>query len=138
MTDTNILDGIPVRDKDKLLDGCVGTYWLPASVERRVRMLKADSDRNQHATPRFTDFYRACFKEGVKILSEMDAAEIQAIDKNWETDPNWSEECRKTPCGFDESDNLALFVIGQQTNIKRDSRLRRIAVKLGCDSLFGE
>jgi hypothetical protein len=132
MTETNILDSIPVRRKEYLLEGNVCTDWLPVSVERRAKHILADDERSRFEKPRLSDIYRAYFKEGVKILSGMDVAEIKRMDADW------SEECRKMASGFDSDDNLALFSIGQQSGIRRDSRLRRIAVKLGCDSLFGE
>jgi hypothetical protein len=132
MTETNILNGIPVRAQKALLEGNVCTDWLPVSVERRAKHLLADDERSRFEKPRLSDIYRACFKEGVKILSRMDVTEIKRMDADW------AEECRKMASGFDSADNLALFAIGQKAGIRRDSRLRRIAVKLGCDSLFGE
>jgi hypothetical protein len=125
-----ILDTIPIRHKDDLLKGNVCTDWLSLEVDRQIGQILLNDERRRFAKPRRSDIYRACLKRGLQILSTKTVEEIRQLSLSWK------DKTRKMPCGFDDADNLELFKLRQQTGIRRDVHLRRLAIKLGCDSIF--
>ena len=130
MTDTNILNKIPIRKKEQLLEGNICTAWLPLDVDRRIGQILLDDERPRQKKPRRSDIYRHCLKEGLKVLKGMSVEQIR------QADANWTAECRKMPCGFDIADNVEIYKLRQKTGIRRDLRIRRLAIRIGCELLF--
>lgn len=125
-----ILDSIPRRDQGRVNDGQTCTPFLPASVDNALSAMIADDGRPRAALPRLTDIYRHCINQGIEILKTMSVDEIIAAHNKF------TEPCRKAQCGFDNQTNLDLFLLRNKANLF-DYQIRRLALKIGFEAIFG-